>query len=137
MHTVDTCSTAPCHSISSHFAAPQIVVGMFIGDLTDEDLVQRRRSAPMSSFFYAIRSFFTVWADSLVPVAVVRALEVTGYVGGRENGAGMMLLAGATELCGARLAGCPRGRCKQWFRTWFWLPVVCSDVKNTTIYMAG
>lgn len=64
----------------------QIVVGLFIGDITDEDYVVRSRTAPMSSFFFAVRSLFTVWADSLVPMAAVAVLVRTGRMHARGGG---------------------------------------------------
>jgi len=56
----------------------KVVVGMFIADLVDEDRVFHRRAASQSAFFFSLRSLFTVWADSAVPVAVVHALTRLG-----------------------------------------------------------
>ena len=47
---------------------------MFIGDLTDEDMVVHKRTQSLSALFFGVRSFFTVWAESFVPVATVWAL---------------------------------------------------------------
>lgn len=51
---------------------------MFISDLVDEDAVRHRRQQPVSTFFFAVRSSFTVWADSLVPMAVVALMVARG-----------------------------------------------------------
>lgn len=66
-------------SCSVVFSSHKAVVGMFIADLVDEDCVMHRRRKPLSSTFFAARSFFTVWAESLVPMATVYALTRSGY----------------------------------------------------------
>ncbi|XRB09003.1 MFS/sugar transport protein [Pycnococcus provasolii] len=62
------------------FASHKAVVGMFISDLVDEDCVLHKRKMPLSSTFFAARSFFTVWAESLVPMATVFVLDRCGWV---------------------------------------------------------
>lgn len=70
----------------------KVVVGMFIGDLTDEDRVVNRRPRDRSSSatFFAVRSFFTVWAESFVPMATVWLLVRAGAdpQGGNKVGEG-------------------------------------------------
>jgi Na+/melibiose symporter-like transporter len=51
---------------------------MFIADLTIEDQVKHLRPRSQATFFFAIRSFFTVWGDSVVPVVVVFFLTRVG-----------------------------------------------------------
>ena len=56
----------------------KVIVGMFIADLTDEDLVVNLRPQSQSSFFFSIRSLFTVWGDSAVPMVVVWSMTRLG-----------------------------------------------------------
>ena len=51
---------------------------MFIADIADEDFVLNMRESTRTSFFFGVRSFFTVWAESLLPMLVVFVLNKFG-----------------------------------------------------------
>mmetsp|Transcript_4296 Transcript_4296/g.15453 ORF Transcript_4296/g.15453 Transcript_4296/m.15453 type:complete len:561 (+) Transcript_4296:153-1835(+) len=60
------------------FTSHKIVVGMFMADIADEDFVVNKLNSTRTSFFFGVRSFFTVWAESLLPMVVVYVLNASG-----------------------------------------------------------